>query len=240
MISQSSTSNLASSCPAVDGEGEGDILNNMSQATRVLIAEDDSLTRSTMAAALTASGFHVCGDASTAAEAIRVFAEVGADVALLDLDLGSGPTGLDLAIELRKRSPCVGLVLLTSFDDPRLLADDLPPMPSGTIYLRKKQVSSVQDLRVAINCAQRMPGGPANTSETRSHDLAAGHFTLLRDIAQGLTNAQIAAARGISVSAVEKSIRRLAESLGISGSTGNQRALLIQSYLRMTGRDVRP
>ena len=211
----------------------------MPSTIRVLIAEDDSLTRSTMAAALTAAGFHVCGEAATAAVAIRIFTEVGADVALIDLDLGSGPTGLDLAIELRKRTPSVGLVFLTSFDDPRLLDAGLPPIPSGTIYLRKKQVSSIADVKEAIEKAQRMPGSPANTSEIRSHDLTDGSFALLRDIARGLTNAQIAEARGITISAVEKSIRRLAESLGIADSTGNQRALLIQSYLRMSGRDVR-
>ena len=215
------------------------ILPHMSQATRVLIVEDDSLTRSTMAAALTASGFHVTGEAATASAALRIFTDKGADVALIDLDLGSGPTGLDLAIELRNRAPSVGLVFLTSFDDPRLLDTGLPSIPSGTIYLRKKQVSSIKDVQKAIDNAQRTPGGPAKTSEIRSHDLTDGNFTLLRDIARGLTNSQIAESRGVTVSAVEKSIRRLAESLGISESTGNQRAVLIQSYLRMTGRDVR-
>lgn len=192
-----------------------------------------------MATALTASGFQVCGEAATAAVAIRIFTEIGADVALIDLDLGSGPTGLDLAIELRKRSPSIGLVFLTSFDDPRLLETGLPSIPSGSIYLRKKQVSSIADVKEAIEKAQRMPGSPANTSEIRSHDLTDASFALLRDIARGLTNSQIATARGITISAVEKSIRRLAQSLGITESTGNQRAMLIQSYLRMSGRDVR-
>ena len=217
----------------------GGILRSMPSTIRVLIVEDDSLTRSTMAAALTASGLTIAGEASTATAALRIYAEVGADVALIDLDLGSGPTGIDLAVELRNRNPSVGLIILTSFDDPRLLNASLPEIPPGTIYLRKKQVSSITDVQEAIKNAQRMPGSLANTSEIRSHDLTDSNFSLLRDIARGLTNSQIAEARSISVSAVEKSIRRLANSLGISESTGNQRALLIQSYLRMSGRDVR-
>jgi DNA-binding NarL/FixJ family response regulator len=217
----------------------GGILRSMSSSVRVLVVEDDTLTRSTMAAALTGNGMNVVGEAATAAAAIRIFAEIGADVALIDLDLGSGPTGIDLAVELRNRNPSVGLIILTSFDDPRLLNADLPEMPPGTIYLRKKQVSSIKDVKEAIENARRMPGNSANISEIRSHDLTDGNAALLRDIARGLTNAQIAELRGVSVSAVEKSIRRLANSLGISESTGNQRALLIQSYLRMTGRDVR-
>lgn len=214
------------------------ILPTMPVASRVLIAEDDSLTRTTMAAALEAGGLKVVGVAPTAAIALRLFDEHGADVALLDLDLGSGPSGLDLAVELRRRDPSIGLVVLTSFDDPRLLDPTLTEIPPGTIYLRKRQVSSVTDLKDAIGQAIRQPGRPADTSELRTNDLTDANIALLKDITRGLTNAQLAQSRGISVSAVEKSIRRLAASLGISDATGNQRALLIQSYNRMIGRDA--
>ena len=210
----------------------------MTHSPRVLIVEDDTLTRTTMAAALTAAGITVAGEASTAAMALRVFDEVGAEVALIDLDLGSGPTGIDLASELRKRDSRIGLVILTSFDDPRLLDSGLTHLPAGTTYLRKKQISSVSDVHKAITDAYHAPVTGTKSVEVRSHDLTDAQFSLLRDIAKGLTNAQIADARDISVSAVEKSISRLAKALGISESTGNQRALLIQSYLRMSGRDV--
>jgi DNA-binding NarL/FixJ family response regulator len=225
--------------PPVTKIDRGGILPPMAASSRVLIVEDDALARSTMSAALTACGLVVTGEAPTAAVALRLFTEKGADVALLDLDLGTGPSGLDLASELRKRDPKVGLVILTSFDDPRLLDPSLTEIPAGTIYLRKRQVSSVKDLREAIDLAIRHPGRSADTSAIRTHELTDGNFSLLRDIARGLTNAQLAHSRGISVSAVEKSIRRLAATLGISESTGNQRALLIQSYNRMSGRDVR-
>ena len=210
----------------------------MPQSPRVLIVEDDALTRTTMAAALTASGITVAGEASTAAIALRVFDEVGAEVALIDLDLGSGPTGIDLASELRKRDSRIGLVILTSFDDPRLLDSGLTRLPAGTTYLRKKQISSVADVHKAISDAYLAPISGTKSVKVRTNDLTDAQFSLLRDIAKGLTNAQIADVRGISVSAVEKSISRLAKALGITESTGNQRALLIQSYLRMSGRDV--
>lgn len=192
-----------------------------------------------MATALSSCGLSISGTASTAASAIRIFSEVGADIALIDLDLGSGPTGIDLARELRKRDSSVGLIILTSYDDPRLLDSSLTKLPPGTIYLRKRQVSSIKDVQTAIEKVLRAPNQATDTSEIRSHNLTDGNFALLRDIARGLTNVQIAEARGITVSAVEKSIRRLSDSLGISETSGNHRALLIQSYLRMTGRDVR-
>lgn len=210
----------------------------MSLTPRVLIVEDDALTRSTMASALTASGLVVVGEAQNASTALRIFAESGADVALIDLDLGGGPTGIDLAVELRNRDANIGLIILTSYDDPRLLSAGLSSIPSGTIYLRKKQISSVHDVHSAITRAWRNPRSREHGSEIRTHDLTDGNIALLREIAIGMTNQQIADANGISVSAVEKSIRRLSKALGINDSIGNPRALLIQSYLRMSGRDV--
>lgn len=210
----------------------------MSLAPRVLIVEDDALTRSTMASALTASGLTVVGEAATAAAALRIFDESGADVALIDLDLGGGPTGIDLAVELRNRDSNVGVIILTSYDDPRLLSSGLPSIPTGTIYLRKKQITSVHDVNNAIQSAWRSPRSKEQSSEIRTHDLSDSNITLLREIANGLTNQQIADAHGISVSAVEKSIRRLSKALGVTDAAGNPRALLIQSYMRMSGRDV--
>lgn len=197
------------------------------------------MTRSTMATALGASGLDVVCQASSASAAIAGFEAMGADVALIDLDLGGGPTGLDLAVALRERDPGVGLILLTSYDDPRLLDQGLPALPTGGRYLRKRQVSSVGDIREAIDQVLRNPSASAAESDRRSHDLTDAQFSLLRDVARGMTNAQIAQARGVSLSAVEKAIRRLLASLGVSEAQGNPRALLIGAYLRMSGRDVR-
>ena len=86
----------------------------------VLLVEDDNLVRSALAAGLTHHGFDVTavGDARAA---MNSFATTPPEVAVLDLHLGAGPTGLDLAVGMRERSPDLGLVLLTSFSDPHLL-----------------------------------------------------------------------------------------------------------------------
>lgn len=209
----------------------------MTSPLGVLVVEDDALTRSTMAAALRAGGFDVVGEATSAAHALRLADELTVDAALIDLDLGRGPTGLDLAVALRARKASIGIVLLTSYDDPRLLAADLPGLPPGGVYLRKRQVSSVDDVRRAIDRAARIPVAAQAISGSRDHGLSDAQFALLRDIARGQTNAQMAQARDVTVSAVEKGIRRLIAALGIR-EDGNQRAQLIQAYLRMVGRNV--
>ena len=69
----------------------------------VLLVEDDNLVRAALAAGLTHHGFDVTavGDARSA---MASFATNPPDVAVLDLHLGAGPTGLDLAVGMRERS----------------------------------------------------------------------------------------------------------------------------------------
>jgi DNA-binding NarL/FixJ family response regulator len=88
---------------------------------KIGICEDDSFTRFTLAAALAFADVQVVFSAADAASAI---AEAKVDMphaAVIDLHLGSGPNGVDLARSLRKLSPEIGIVFLTSFETPRLL-----------------------------------------------------------------------------------------------------------------------
>ena len=80
----------------------------------VLVVEDDTLTRSLLVSVLKTHGITIAAESANVADALRDLGSQRIDAALLDLDLGPGPSGLDLAVELRHRDPEVGLVLLTS------------------------------------------------------------------------------------------------------------------------------
>ena len=201
---------------------------------RVLLVEDDAFTRSTLAAALTAGGVEIVAAVANAADALQA-ARGGVEAAVIDLDLGRGPTGVDLAVALRSSDPSIGLVMLTSYDDPRLFDPSLPNLPNGTVYLRKRQVTSVQDVDAALRQAVCRPSSPEATSQRLDHGLTNAQIELLRDVSRGLTNAQLAQANGVSVSAVEKSLRKLALAVGVADGEGNTRALLVQAYNRMSG-----
>jgi len=70
---------------------------------KVLIVEDEQLLRTLIADVLVAEGF-VVQTAGTAAEARKVADDFDPDVALLDIELGDGPNGIDLAGIFRKRA----------------------------------------------------------------------------------------------------------------------------------------
>jgi CheY-like chemotaxis protein len=113
---------------------------------KILIVEDDPFTRSTLAGALSHEGVEVALSTGSAGEAMEFVKNQVVDAALLDLDLGIGPTGLDLAHALRRRLPEVGLVLLSSFADPRLTGRNLPDLPLGASYIEKRTIGDTSFL----------------------------------------------------------------------------------------------
>ncbi len=78
--------------------------------TRVMICEDDPLQSIDLAAAVEDAGGEVCGCFRTSAEALTAAKKLLPDVALVDLTLADGETGVELALELSK-SGCRIIVL---------------------------------------------------------------------------------------------------------------------------------
>ena len=120
------------------------------------MVDDDPFTRSNLASTLQVLGcFVVAADSvSSALRSMRNFAPDNMpNVALLDLDLGEGPTGLDLAQTLREEFPEIAIVVLSTYVDPRLIGSNLPEIPLGGVYVVKSSVTSPQVLGEAIDQA---------------------------------------------------------------------------------------
>ena len=94
-----------------------------------MVVEDDDFTRSTVVSALQIQGVDVVCETGSVGPAMKLADGLKPDAVILDLDLGAGPTGMDLAIGLRRRYPKLGIVLLTTFEDPRLLHPKIQPQP---------------------------------------------------------------------------------------------------------------
>ena len=203
---------------------------------RVVIVDNDAFTRATLAAALSGKNFEVVAAVGKASQCLALPDLNSVHVALLDLDLGDGPTGLDLAKALRERYPKIGIVLLTTYDDPRLVASNLPPLPKGGIHLRKRDVHEMKVVAKAVLEAATKPVSQRSGPGADGPTLTQTQNEVLRDVVQGLSNAQIAEKRGTSNSAVEKMVARIAERLGISPDDGNVRVILTQEYLKLTGK----
>jgi len=208
--------------------------HNDDVAKRCLVVEDDDFTRVTLASALIAEGFTVVSSERNAADAMAAAHGVPIDVAVLDLDLGRGPTGIDLAFGLRRLNPGIGIVLLTSFSDPRLLTASTRQLPPGGTYLVKQSLTDIRMLSTAVRGAADWTGGEPAASVRI--DLTDGQVETLRLLAYGLTNVEIARARSVSVKSVEKMLRNLAESFGLERESGsNLRIALAREYFHLSG-----
>jgi two-component system nitrate/nitrite response regulator NarL len=208
-------------------------------ALRALVVEDDSLTRLSLVAALEKSGIFVAAHTSTAGEAIAEASKTRPNVALLDLHLGNGPTGIDVARALRRTDPSIGIVFLTSYDDPRLLTPSLPPLPAGSRYLTKRSVTDLKILLDAIGASMSTKRSAASQHIAAFGDLSDVQIETLRLVAQGLSNAEIAKRRFVKPKSVELTISRVAKALGIAqDSSQNQRVHIAKVYFRAVGSEV--
>jgi two-component system nitrate/nitrite response regulator NarL len=207
---------------------------------RVAVVEDDAFTRLTLASSLRAQGIQVVIDTGSASEALHEFDQARPQVALLDLHLGKGPTGLDLAYAFREKSPQIGIVFLSSFEEPRLLNSNLPPLPFRSVYLSKSKITDIWFLLEALSASTSKTDKPLNISRSLTSPLASltdVQLETLRLMAQGLSNAEVAKRRSVTEKSVELSISRLAKSLGVSkDSTVNQRVHLANVYFRALGQ----
>ena len=209
---------------------------------RLILVEDDAFTRATLGDALVLQGFDVKARVATAAEALAAQNEFDPQVAVLDLDLGIGPTGIDVAIALRSRNPRIGIVFLTTYKDPRLIESNLPSLPEGAIYLNKMEMSSTSAIAAQISSALLKPLTRRTFPWNRNSPLSALstlQIEIMKEIAEGLSTSEIARARGVSEQAIDKSISRISKHLGIPKSVDtNQRVQIVRAYFENKGQGV--
>lgn len=201
-------------------------------STRCLVVDDDSFTRTAVSAALRAEGIDVVAVADGIAQAMAVDMR-DIDCAVLDLDLGIGPNGIDLAYALRRTHPGIGIVILTSFSDPRLLAASVQEPPPGSAYVVKQSIADMGILVTAINATASNQEFPAADMRIPLTD---AQVETLRLLAYGLSNAEIARVRVVTEKSVEQAIKRVAVALKVDTSPqANQRVALARAYFALTG-----
>ena len=113
---------------------------------KIMLVEDDEFTRSTIKTALQGQGLEIVYDTALVKDGIEFAKKNRPDVAVLDYNLGKGPNGIDLANQLRKMQPSIGIVLLTAFLNPAELDTKIAQLPAGSRYLVKHSVSNIKVL----------------------------------------------------------------------------------------------
>ncbi|MEV0356460.1 response regulator transcription factor [Nocardia sp. NPDC050697] len=206
---------------------------------RVVIAEDSAILRDGLAD----HGHEVVAMAGDATALIAAVAEHRPDVAVVDIRMPPTFTdeGLLAALELRRGHPGTGVLVFSQWIETRYATELLAAGAAGVGYLLKDRVADVREFVEAL--ARVAAGGTALDPEVVSQLMNAGRTGLdrltprerevLERMAQGLSNAAIAAALHVTERAVEKHIGNIFTKLDLPPSDTHHRRVL--AVLRLRG-----
>jgi DNA-binding NarL/FixJ family response regulator len=215
---------------------------------RVLVVVDDAFEMSTLAAALRLHEIDVIGEAKSESVGLNLLRRLQPDVILLDMSV-VGISSIKIAVKVRKENQNIGIVILNSCSDLRLLGDSNDEIPAGTKILIKKSIVDFTVLCTAINESKvsaiekhKVVWINGNTSLQEQGVMALmAHLTntqaeVLRLVADGMTNAQIGRTRYVSEKSVEQIISRVAQELNVQPDANmNMRVQLVGEYYRWLG-----
>ena len=221
----------------------------MSTPTRVVVGEDDVLLREGTALILAQAGLDVVAQAGDADDFLRKALAHRPDVAVVDIQMppGRGDDGLLAALELRRRLPGTGVLLLSKYYEERYALDLIGESAEGVGYLLKERVGDVEAFTDAV--ARVAAGGSALDPEVVGRmlgrrrtwgpldELSPREREVLALLAEGKSNHGIAEACVITEAAVEKHVRSIFHKLGLDVSpTEHRRVRAAVTYLRDTTR----
>ena len=212
---------------------------------RIVIADDSILLREGLVRLLEEAGFDVVAQAGDAEDLLRKVAAHTPDVAIVDIRMPPTNTddGLRAAIEIRRRWPAVGVLVLSQYVEETLAMDLVADSHGGIGYLLKDRVRDVERLTHAV--AQVGSGGtvldPSVVSQLLGRTRRSDPFALLtqreRDVlelmAHGRTNSAIAERLVVTAGAVEKHVTSIFGKLGLPPTPEDHRRVL--AVLRFLG-----
>ena len=218
------------------------LLKTPANEIKLLLVEDDPIILTMTSKAVESEGFRVLAATSNVNSAMESFMKNQPDVAILDIDLGAGPTGIDLANKIRKINHRIAIVFCTSYKDVRFIKNDSYYYPPHTVLLKKADIVELRKLSNAIHEALELirdadEKKPDQLNEKFYKNLTTLEIELLAMVARGISNKNIAKERGISTKSCENAIARLAKKLDIPATeNNNQRVLLTRKYFELSGK----
>ncbi len=233
---------------------------------RIVIAEDSVLLREGLVRLLTDSGLEVVAAVGTAEDLLRVVDDVAApqdgapdrspDVAIIDVRMPPTHTdeGIRAALVLRAGHPDLGVLVLSQYVEERYATDLLGSSRArggGVGYLLKDRVA---DVREFVDAVRRVAAGQTAldpevvgqlVARSRADSPVATLTPRERDVlglmAEGRTNAAIAAELFVTDGAVEKHVSSIFAKLGLAPTTSDHRRVLaVLAHLEHGAGDQQP
>lgn len=184
---------------------------------RIIVVEDEPFTRTLIERVLTDDNWLV-HSVGTVSEAVMLLRDIEPNAIVCDLDLGPGPSGVDLLASVARDQPWIGMVVLTAHAAPELAVSGASLLPDDVVYLLKPAIENPQQITDAIGGAieGRFRSRPEVAEAEVTINLSSEQAEVLRMVAMAYSNQAIADARGTSVRAAEAMVQRVFQALGLS------------------------
>jgi DNA-binding NarL/FixJ family response regulator len=208
---------------------------------KLLLVEDEPMVAALLQETLEAAGFEILV-AYSALEAKSTAKQFDPDVAILDINLGAGPSGVDLAFLLHESYPGIALALLTKHPDLRTAGFHKNDVPPGCGFIRKDMVTNSQHIVEAIEniVASKEHFREDDDPSRPLSNLTSTQIEALRLVSQGYTNAEIAKRRNTSVRAVEQLLAAVFSNLLIDvDGPINPRVEAVRKFISAAGTPER-
>ena len=218
--------------------GPGGAASGPGRPIRVLVADDHALMRGGVVAVLRdAPGLAVVAEATNGAEAVALYARHRPDVALIDLKMPA-LDGAGVVEQVRARYPDARLVILTTYD----ADDDVErALKAGAKAYLLKDVDPAE----LVACVRAVDQGRTWVSPSVAAKLAERmtrvaitprEMAVLRELAAGRSNKEVAAALGIAEGTAKIHTARVFEKLGVSSRTEALAVALQRGLVRLPDR----
>ena len=194
----------------------------------LLIVDDHEVVRQGLKSLFAGSSIEVCGEAKSEEEAVRQARKLRPDVVLLDVRLGDAD-GLACIQRIRGAAAQARIVMFSAFDNPTYVAR---AVAAGAHDYLLKTISRAELIaavkaaaagepatrtgelrRIASQMAQREKSNPTGVP------LTARETQVLRQIAMGLSNQEIADALQISIETVKEHVQNMLRKLSLNDRT---------------------
>ena len=202
---------------------------------RIVVGEDDVLLRAGVVRLLTEAGLDVVAQTGDADDLLCKALALRPDVAIVDVRMPPHREhdGLVAAVELRRRLPQTGVLILSQFYEPSLALDLIGDHPEGVGYLLKERVGDLDEFLDAIGrvaaggsaldaevvrrmLGRRAPNDPLHSLSPREH-------AVLAAMAEGKSNIGIAETLHVSAATVEKHVTAIFRKLDIGVASSEHR-----------------